>query len=175
MPNIINATRKKVKSYLKVINRTTYPKIFQEIADIFVIQRGSAVVQLSVKPLTKDDCIVETLAYVVTGARITPKLMTMLLRNNANYPVGAYALQADDTIIFKHSMAGANLDINELRIAVATVAFVADEDDDVIVKLAGGYRAVDANANLVSLAPPASPEAKKAPAKTVKAAGKKKS
>jgi len=144
MANIVNVTRQRVKKYLREIYGKNYKNLVEEIDKSFVIRRGSATVHVSVKPLSKDDCIVNALSYVVQGAKIGPKLLGLLMRRNATYPIGAYGLLFDDTVVFSHSIAGANLDANELRTTIATVAFVADETDDEIRKISGGLRAVDA-------------------------------
>ncbi len=151
MANIVAATQKKVKSFLKQIHGKNYTSTVQEINDSFVIRRGSAAVHVSVRPWGKDDCLVTALAYVVQNAKIGPKLLANLMRRNAAEQIGAYGLLFDDTIVFSHSIAGAQLDINELRITIGTVAYVADESDDEIRKLAGGLRAVDANAALFDI------------------------
>lgn len=176
MPNIVKTTRAKVKKYLKEIYGKNYRHQVEEVEDSFVIRRGSAAVHVSVKPLSRDDCIVNALSYVVQDARIGPKLLGLLMRRNATYPIGAYGLLFDDTVVFSHSIAGANLDPNELRTTIATVAFVADETDDEIRKISGGLRAVDAVSMMQGDGKPAKKSAKKAagrkaPAK--KAAGKK--
>jgi hypothetical protein len=168
MASIVAQTRKKVKSYLKTIYGKNYPYMVLEIDDTFIVRRGSAAVHLSVLPLTKEDCLVRALSYVVQGARITPKLLNHLMRLNVRQPVGAFGLMFDDTITFGHSINGAHLDQNELRMTVATVAYVADEMDDAIRKIAGGMRAVDANAAVIETAEEAqarAAEAKK-PVKT---------
>ena len=146
MTKIVSDTRRKVKTFLKDIYGKNYQDIVQEIDDSFVVRRGSAAVHVRVKPLSKDDCMVQAVAYVVQGAKIGPKLLGYLMRMNATMPIGAYGLLFDDTIVFSHSIAGAHLDRNELRTTVATVAFVADESDDDIRRMAGGLRAVDAAA-----------------------------
>lgn len=171
MANIISSTQKKVRSFLKTIYGPNYKYIVLELDDMFIVQRGSAAVHVSVKPLSKDDCIVQALAYVVTGAKIGPKLLTQLLRWNANVPFGAYSLLFDNTIVYSHSIAGANLNANELRTTIGTVAFVADESDDEIRRIAGGMRAVDANAVIMGDGvEPAAPAAKKPAAKKASAA-----
>lgn len=145
MADIIKTTQKNVKKYLKEIYGRHYDAMVQEVDGSFIVRRGTAAVHVKVKPLSKDDCIVQAQSYVVQGAKIGPKLLTHLMRLNANNPIGAFGLGFDDTITFHHSITGANLDANELRVTVATVAFVADEHDEEIVKLAGGTRAVDGN------------------------------
>jgi hypothetical protein len=151
MANHVAATQKKVKSFLKQMYGKQYASIVTEIDGSFVVRRGSAAVHVSVKSWGKDDCLVTALAYVVQNAKVGPKLLTTLMRRNASENIGAYGLLFDDTIVFSHSIAGANLDMNELRVTIGTVAYVADESDDEIRKIAGGLRAVDANASLFDL------------------------
>lgn len=170
MANIIAQTRTKVRKYMKEAYGKQYKDIVQEVDGAFVVRRGSAAVHVSIKPLHKTDCIVQALAYVVQGAKIGPKVLGYLMRQNATNLLGAYGLLFDDTITFSHTIMGANLDPNELRTTIATVAFVADESDDDIMKMAGGKRAVDAMADLgdleeMPLIPKKKAPAKKAPAK----------
>jgi hypothetical protein len=149
MANIVASTQKKIKSYLKQIYGKNYSYMVLEIDDMFIIRRGSAAVHVSVMPLNKADCLVRAMAYVVQDAKIGPKILDYLMRLNSRQPVGAFGLMFDNTITYSHSINGAHLDINELRTTVATVAFVADETDDEIRKIAGGMRAVDANAAII--------------------------
>jgi hypothetical protein len=171
MANIIATTRKNVRAYLKEIYGKNYQSMVQEVNDAFVVHRGSAAVMVSVKPLSKNDCLVNAMAYIVQGAKIGPKILGQLMRWNASNPIGAYGLLFDDTIVFSHSIAGANLDINELRHTIRTVAFVADETDDEIRAIAGGVRAVDAH-TLISEDPAAKKPAAKKPAAKKPAAKK---
>ena len=144
MASIVNATRKKIKSYLKEMYGRNYAASVQEVDDAFIVRKGSAVVNVFVRPLTKDDCLVTSQAYVVQGAKIGPKILTKLMRLNATNTIGAFGLLFDDTIVFRHSISGANIDLNEFRTSIRTVIFFADEYDDDIVKMAGGQRATDA-------------------------------
>lgn len=148
MASIVKSTRTKVKAFLKDIHGKHYKDVVQEIDDVFIIRRGSAAVHVSVRPWGDGEAMVTALAYVVQNAKIGPKVLAWLMRQNATQSVGAYGLLFDDTIVFSHSIAGANLDKNELRTTIGTVAYVADETDDVIRKMAGGLRAVDAHASL---------------------------
>lgn len=176
MANIIAATRRTVKAYLKEIYGRNYKNKVLEIDGAFVVHQGSATVNISIKPLSKDDCLVNAMAYVVQGAKIGPKILGQLMRWNASNPIGAYGLLFDDTIVFSHSIAGANLDLNEFRHTIRTVAFVADETDDDIRAIAGGSRAVDAMGLMMDETPVKKRTAKKAPTKKApakKAAAKK--
>jgi len=150
MANIIADTRKKVRTLLKEIYGKHFTEIVHEVDNTFVIRRGSAAVQVNVKPLSKEDCLVQALSYVVQGAKVGPKLLTYLMRHNATMPIGAFGLLFDDTVTFSHTITGGNLDKNELRTTIGTVAFVADETDDTIIKMAGGQRAVDANISFLN-------------------------
>lgn len=161
MASIVNATRMKVKKYLKEIYGRNYSKSIQEVDDSFIIQQGSAAVNIFVRPLGEEDCLVTAQAYVIQGAKIGPKILGMLMRLNATNPIGAFGLLFDDTIIFRHSISGAALDLNELRLSIRTVVFFADEYDDRIRKIAGGTRAIDAEGLLGK----GSARAKKVPAK----------
>lgn len=145
MASIVQATRGKVKRYLKEIYGKNYRDHVQEVDKTMVIQHGSASVNIVVRPLSKDDCLVTAQAYVVQGAKIGPKILGMLMRHNATNPIGAFGLLFDDTIVFRHSVSGANLDANELRLSIRTVAFFADEYDEEIVSIAGGKRAIDSH------------------------------
>jgi hypothetical protein len=169
MPDIISVTRKKVKSLLKEIYGKNYVRIVHQVDSDFVIMRGSAAVHVSFKSMSKIDCIITARSYVVQGAKITPKLLSLLMQWNASNLIGAFGLLFDDTITFSHSIAGAHIDKNELRTTISTVAFVADEMDDKIRKIAGGFRAVDANAAIMRDVPAVDPGvkavAKKTPAK----------
>jgi hypothetical protein len=178
MASIVESTRAKIKRYLKEIYGKNYRNVVQEVDKTMVIQHGSASVNVVVRPLSKDDCLVTTQAYVVQGAKIGPKILGMLMRHNATNPIGAFGLLFDDTIVFRHSVSGANLDVNELRLSIRTVAFFADEYDEEIVRITGGKRAVDAHSlidgDVLSVK---APPAKKVPdtGKSSSTSGKKKS
>ena len=96
-----------------------------------------------VRPFTSEDTSVECISNVVSGAHITNELMNFLLRKNAELHIGGFGLLFDDTIIYQHSIAGTNLDANELLTSIKAVAVIADYYDDEIVAMAGGKRAAD--------------------------------
>lgn len=109
----------------------------------FTISRGSTQVMIVVRPFTSDETCVECMANVVTETEITTELMRFLLRKNAELHFGSFGLLFDDTITFSHSIAGTNLDANELITTLNSVAVIADYYDDIIVDLSGGKRAAD--------------------------------
>lgn len=109
----------------------------------FTISRGSTQIMLLVRPFNETDTCIECMATVVSGATLNEELLHFLLRKNAELHFGAFGLLFDGTIIFSHSITGANLDSNELITSVHSVAIIADYYDDEIVKMAGGKRASD--------------------------------
>ena len=110
----------------------------------FVINRGSTQVMILVRPFTETETCVECIANVVVGAEINNEISQFLLRKNAEIHFGAFGLLFDNTITFSHTIAGKNLDENELLLTANAVAVIADHYDDEIVAIAGGKRAVDA-------------------------------
>jgi len=139
MDELVIATREKVRGYLREI----YDTDVQEIDDRFVVREGSAIVQVVVRGWHKEDTAVECFAYVVQDAKITPELMSFLLRKNASLHFGAFSLIFDDTIMFSHAIAGSNMNMNEFRASVHTVARIADYFDEEIVRMAGGKKALE--------------------------------
>ncbi|MBI5646629.1 MAG: hypothetical protein HY962_06825 [Ignavibacteriae bacterium] len=149
MSDILTITHQKVGSLLKAIYGASYANEVLEVDDAYIIKRGSAAVTVTIKPLFKTDCIVHAIAYVVKGARIEHDLLYYLMRMNSVNPIGAFGVSFDDTITFSHGIAGANLDMNELKRTIQAVAFVADETDDLIRAGYGGMRVVDADAQML--------------------------
>ncbi|MDT3740758.1 MAG: YbjN domain-containing protein [Candidatus Kapabacteria bacterium] len=109
----------------------------------FTITRGSTQVMVVVRPFTETETCIECMSNVVSGAMISNDLLQFLLRKNAELHFGAFGLLFDNSIIFQHSIAGSNVDSNELTLSINAVAVIADHYDDEIVKIAGGQRAVD--------------------------------
>lgn len=136
---LIENTRTKVETILN----EQFPEHLSFENNTFTINHGSTQVMIIVRPFTSDDTCVECIANVVMGAKISPDLTRFLLRKNAELHFGSFGLLFDDTITFSHSITGKNLDKNELATAILSVAVIADYYDDVIVKLAGGKRALE--------------------------------
>jgi hypothetical protein len=137
--DIIKTTENKVRTYLKQM----FKKNFQEFDGRFILTEGSAIVQIVVRPWYDNDSVIDIFSFVVEGANITPDLTNFLLRKNATLHFGAFGLTYDNGIIFTYSLAGANLDFNELKSALMMVATISDYYDDEIVKIAGGKRGID--------------------------------
>jgi hypothetical protein len=139
--DVVVITQTKLRSFLKKL----FKKNVQEIDDRFILIEGSAVVQIVIRPWYNSDSVVDIFSFVVEGANMTPELTNFLLRKNATLHFGAFGLTFDNTIIFSYSLAGSNLDLNELKAALQTVTTIADYYDDQIVALAGGRRGIDVN------------------------------
>lgn len=136
---LVNQTVEKVQNILK----NSFPDFLSFENGSFTISRGSTQIMLVVRPFNETDTCIECMATVVSGAEISHELLHYLLRKNAELHFGAFGLLFDGTIIFSHSITGANLDANELITSVHSVAIIADYYDDEIVKMAGGKRALD--------------------------------
>lgn len=136
----------KTNSNIKSILDEVFPGYSEFGEGQYTIERGSTIVMIVTRPFLEDDLFVECMANVVTGADITPELMKFLLRKNSQLHFGAFGLLFDDTIVFQHTISGANLDKNELVNSVNAVANIADFYDDEIVAIAGGKRAKDLDA-----------------------------
>lgn len=139
---ILNATTEKVTTFLK----QSYPDYVAFDEYTFTIKRGSSQVMVVVRPYTEDDTIVEFISNVVYETNVNPDLMYFLLRKNTELHFGGFGLLFDDTVIFSYSIAGKNLDENEFRTALNSVAIIADYYDDEIIAQFGGKRAQEVSA-----------------------------
>lgn len=109
----------------------------------FTLTGGSASVMVVVRPFNEEECYVEILSNVVSGADITSDLMSFLLRKNAELHFGGFAVLFDGTVVFSHTVPALGLTKEGLTMAVNAVAVVSDHYDDEIVAMAGGKRAAD--------------------------------
>lgn len=110
---------------------------------LFIINFGSAVASTRVVPWSEDETLITTRSYVVTDIDITPELSYFLLRENNGIYFGRFALDAENDIVFEHSLVGSACNLIELKHSVMTVIRIADEYDDEIVTRWGGKRALD--------------------------------
>ncbi|MBX3043812.1 MAG: hypothetical protein KIT33_13975 [Candidatus Kapabacteria bacterium] len=138
---LINSTIERVENILK-------DKFEDYLAfgnGTFTISRGASQVMIIVRPFTESETVIECMANVVSGAVISNDLMQFLLRKNAELHFGAFGLLFDNSIIFQHSIAGTNVDANELAISVNAVAIIADHYVDEIISMAGGSRSAESS------------------------------
>lgn len=136
---LIDSTIEKVEVVLK----KHFPDYIDFEKGTYTISRGSTQVMIVVRPFTDSETVVECISNVVTGANVNQEVMQFLLRKNSEMHFGAFGLLFDNTIVFQHSLAGKNLDANELITAVNAVAIIADHYDDELVEMTGGKRAKD--------------------------------
>ncbi|NUM81345.1 hypothetical protein HUU42_11110 [bacterium] len=131
----------KVEGFLKKMYKSTFEK---HEDGRFLVFEGTTAIQTVIRPWHENDVVVESFSYVVQNANIDDNLMKFLLRENAVIHFGAFGLTFDGTIIFSHSLAGANLDENEFTASIKSVARIADYYDERIVQMAGGMTAREA-------------------------------
>jgi hypothetical protein len=138
---LINSTLEKVESILK----ENFPDYLSFGDGKYTISRGSSQVMIIIRPFTENESCIEIMSNVVTGAFIDWNIMYYLLRKNAELHFGGFGLLFDKTIIFQYSIAGSNVDANELITAINAVAIISDYYDDEIAQMTGGKRAIDMN------------------------------
>lgn len=110
---------------------------------LFLITIGSAVASTRVVPWADNDALIITRSFVVTDITVTPELTYYLLRANNGIQFGHFALDAENDIVFEHSLVGLTCDQIELKQSVTTVIRLADDYDDEIVARWGGQRALE--------------------------------
>lgn len=132
-------TNDKLKTFFKTnFNDTTY---FDE--ESFIVSKGSTQVMIKAGNLTDDHVVIDLISHVVRNANVDDKLKNFLLRANTELKFGAFGLLFDDTITFQHSILANDFSEVDLKSSINAVASVADYYDDIIVKKAGGKRALD--------------------------------
>ena len=106
--------------------------------DTFTVTHGSTQIIILVRPYTEIETIVEFTANIVFDAEMSNYLLHFLLRKNSELHFGAFGLLFDDTVTYNYSLAGTNLDANEFKTALESVAIISDYYDDEIIKMSGG-------------------------------------
>jgi hypothetical protein len=140
---LIENTINRVEDFLK----KNFPDYISFENGTFTVSRGTIQVMIIVRPFTESETCVEFVATVVTGAIIDPTLMQFLLRKNSELHYGAFALLFDGTIVFQHSIAGTNVDENEVRTSLNAVAIITDYYGKEIITMAGGMLASEEQAD----------------------------
>ena len=136
---LINSTIAKVESILK----ENFPDYLSFGDGKYTITRGSSQVMIIVRPFTENESCIEVMSNVITGGVITSEIMKHLLRKNSELHFGGFGLLFDNTIIFQYSIAGTNVDANELTTSINAVALISDYYDDELAQMTGGKRAID--------------------------------
>ncbi len=108
----------------------------------FYVRYGSTVIEISVEPYGPEEIAVTVMSYCVQGVEVDENLLLGLLELNHTLPFGAFSLVGTD-IYFSYAIFGRTLERRNLLNAIAAVANVTDEYDDLIVAKYGGERALD--------------------------------
>ncbi|MDO9461367.1 MAG: YbjN domain-containing protein [Alphaproteobacteria bacterium] len=110
---------------------------------MFLLQQGSAIVQITVSAMGDGEAVITVGAGVVAEAQITPELMLFLLAHNSSTWFGAFGLDPQSGVIsFDHSIIGSTCDQKELHTSISAVAGTADAMDDLIIEKFGGKSAL---------------------------------
>ncbi len=136
---IIDGTSAQVESFLQDIA----PDYVSFSDGSFTVNQGSASIMIVVRQFTRTEAMVECIANVVSGAEMSDKLLTYLLRKNSELHFGAFGLLFDKTICFSYSLPSSQVNRYSLETALHAVAVISDYYDDEIVAMSGGQRAAD--------------------------------
>lgn len=141
------ANKAQEETYNRVAGWMT--ELFGEMARVypdkptFGVAIGSSWTYVNVYPWSDENAVIQCFAWVITGAEMTADLMQYLLQQNDNMRFGAFGIDEENDIFFKHSIAGTTADKSELKAAIMAVAYTADDYDDKISSRWGGHRATD--------------------------------
>lgn len=136
------------------VHRETFDRVAEYLPDFFddpfqdekdghfYVSYGSTVLEISVDPYGPQEAAVKIVGYCVQGAEITQELLINLLEINHSIPFGAFSAVGGD-VFFSHSVFGRDLTPRALLTAIAAVANVADEFDDLIAQKYGGQTALE--------------------------------
>lgn len=131
----ILATKDKVQRFLADVFGT----VTVDRDGDFVLNNGSAVCFVSVRPLGDENTMVRVYSLLLREVPVTPQLYEYLATNS--FVFGAFGCAVADgkaSINFGHTLLGDFLDPEELKLAVIMVAKTADEFDDQIKAQFGG-------------------------------------
>ena len=109
----------------------------------FWLTVDSAQTRITVLPFDESTSIIEVYSAVVQEVKTTPELMQYLLTKNADMVFGAFGIDDDGDVIFRHTIMGDTCDKEELKVSVLAVASTAEREDDEIVAKFGGKRGSD--------------------------------
>jgi len=108
-----------------------------------LLAKGSARAEVTVEPWGEDEAAITVRSVVIRGADLCPELLSFLLRENHQFRLGGFAINADGAIVLQHAIVGSTCDKKELDASVSAVLLIADEYDDKIRAKWGGVRAID--------------------------------
>ncbi|MBE2189489.1 MAG: hypothetical protein KGZ71_04450 [Desulfobulbaceae bacterium] len=131
---LIDATITRVENFLK----SQFPDYLNFENGTFTVNRGNSQVMIAIRPFTDSESCIEFVSNVAYESKLTTELMQFLLRKNAELHFGAFGVLFDDTIIFQYTIAGSNVDSNELLTSINAVAIISDHYANEIVTLGDG-------------------------------------
>jgi len=88
---------------------------FSDDVPAAIIDYGSTLGQVAIVPWGDDDAVVAVRAIVVREAELSKDLLEYLLRKNHNMRFGAFEIDDDGNVIFRHTIVGSTCDKNEKR------------------------------------------------------------
>lgn len=131
---LLDTTAQKVESFLKV----HFPDYLNFDNGTFTVTRGNTQVMVAIRPFTDTESCVEFVTNVAYNSALNNELLQFLLRKNAEIHFGAFGILFDNTIIFQYSIAGTNVDDNELLTSINAVAIISSHYSKEILSLGGG-------------------------------------
>jgi len=102
----------------------------------------SAQTRISELPFDESKSVIEVYSAVVQEIKTTPELMRHMLTKKADMLFGAFSIDEDGDVIFRHTIMGNTCDKEELQAAVLAVASTAEREDDEIIAKFGRQRAI---------------------------------
>lgn len=128
---LIASTSQKIAQYLS--------ELFDEheiveVDGIYSFSFGTVTVCIRVVPWHSEDVLVSVFSYLAEEVTLTPTLCEELLHLNATIPFGGFGYSFG-SVVFTYSLAAANIDFNEFTAAVQTVAYIADEYDEMVKEI----------------------------------------
>ncbi|MBC8111514.1 MAG: hypothetical protein H7Y04_10675 [Verrucomicrobia bacterium] len=103
--------------------------------NIYAFRFGTVQVFIQIKPYHFDNALVYMYSYLAENVPITLENAGELLRLNAIIPFGSFGITFDNTVIYAYSMPGVQLDFEEFRTALQTVATIADNYDEKVLAM----------------------------------------
>jgi hypothetical protein len=112
-------------------------------APVVDVYYGTSRTSIVVLPWGEDDAVITNIAWLVTRVEVTSELMQFLLQENLNVRFGAFGVDEEGDICFRHSVAGSACTKDVFRASTRAVVMAADRYDDQIMVRWGGARAID--------------------------------
>lgn len=137
---VVDKTRDRVRKFLQ----QSFAGVFREAQGAFWGTEGSTMVMVKIAPWSAlEDAQVIVVAGIASDVEVTADCMRFLLTENDKFVLGAFALEGDRFIVFRHTILGSQLDKNELEASVRAVAATANAYDDIVTSRWGGVKVRD--------------------------------